>query len=60
MTDRSQYVIYDGIRSETKIVKCGVRLGLNLGPLLFIISMNDSCNISDLIFASCMQMIHVF
>ena len=24
LTDRSQYVIYDGIRSETKVVECGV------------------------------------
>ena len=51
MTDRSQYVIYDGIRSETKIAKCGVPQGLILGPLLFIISMNDICTISDFMFA---------
>ena len=51
LTDRSQYVIYDGVRSETKAVKCGVPLGSIMGPLLFIISMNDICNISDLMFA---------
>ena len=51
LTDRSQYVTYDGVRSETKVVECGVPQGSILGPLLFIISMNDICNISDLMFA---------
>ena len=51
LTDRSQYVIYDGVRSEIKVVECGVPHGSILGPILFIISMNDICNISDLMFA---------
>ena len=51
LTDRSQYVIYDGVRSEIKVVECGVPQGSILGPLLFIISMNDICNKSDLMFA---------
>ena len=51
LTDRSQYVVYDGVRSEIKVVECGVPQGSILGPLLFIISMNDICNISDLMFA---------
>ena len=51
LTDRSQYVIYDGVRSEIKVVDCGVPQGSILGLLLFIISMNDICNISDLMFA---------
>ena len=51
LTDRSQYVIYDGVRSEIKVVECGVPQGSILGPLLFIISMNDICNMSDLMFA---------
>ena len=51
LTDRSQYVIYDGVRSETKVVECGVPQGSILGPLLFIISINDICYISDLRFA---------
>ena len=50
-TDRSQYVIYDGVKSETRLIKCGVPQGSILGSLLFIISMNDICNISDLMFA---------
>ena len=33
LTDRSQYVIYDGVRSETKVVECGVPQGSN--PLFY-------------------------
>ena len=51
LTDRSQYVIYDGVKSETRPVECGVPQGSFLGPLFFIISMNDICNVSDLMFA---------
>ena len=51
LTDRSQYVIYDGVKSETRSIECGVPQGSILGPLHFIISMNDICNISDLMFA---------
>ena len=51
LTDRSQYVIYDGVRSETKVVECGVPQGSILGPLLFIVFMNDICKVSDLMFA---------
>ena len=51
LTDRSQYVIYDGVKSEISLVQCGVPQGSILGPLLFIISMNDICNVSDLMFA---------
>ena len=51
LTGRSQYVIYDGIKSEVNEVKCGVSQGSILGPLLFIITMNDICNVSDLLFA---------
>ena len=49
LTDRSQYVIYDGKQSMTHNIKCGVPQGSILGPLLFIIYVNDVCNVSNLL-----------
>ena len=49
-SERSQYVTYGSKHSETQIVKCGVPQGSILGPLLFIIFMNDICNASELLF----------
>ena len=60
LTDRNQYVIYDGLRSGTKPVQCGVLQGSVLGPLLFIITMNDIGNVSDFYILSHMQMIPVY
>ena len=51
LTDKSQYVIYEGVKSKTSVVQCGAPQELILVPLLFIISMNDNCNVSDLLFA---------
>ena len=50
LTDRSQYVVFDGKVSETHGIKCGVPQGSILGPLLFIISVNDICNVSPMLF----------
>ena len=41
LTDRSQYVTYNGIKSNTSFLNCGVPQGSILGTLLFIIFIND-------------------
>ena len=55
LNSRSQYVYFDGCSSDIKTIRCGVPQGSILGPLLFLIYINDlsrtSCQFHFVLFA---------
>ena len=54
LSDRTQYVEIGGTKSNSQQIRCGVPQGSILGPLLYLIYVNDihkSCNCNILSFA---------
>ena len=49
LSNRKQYVSYNLCDSELKDIICGVPQGAILGPLLFILYVNDITNTSDVL-----------
>ena len=50
LSNRKQYVSYNNIKSNELNITCGIPQGSILGPLLFLIYVNDMANVSKKLF----------
>ncbi len=47
LSQRNQYVQFNDTKSDLKTMLCGIPQGSILGPILFLLYINDLANISD-------------
>ena len=50
LTGRSQYVVYNVFKSNNSEIKCGIHQGSILGPLLYLLYINDLATVSEACF----------
>ena len=50
LSNRKQFVSYNNTHSEYKTIQCGVPQGSIIGPILFLLYINDMVNASDVLF----------
>ena len=52
LSNRQQYVNYNNTSSDMKLITCGVPQGSILGPLLFLLYINDIASVSSILFCT--------